>query len=956
MDENDLLSTNKFLSLYDDADDSRTSQNDEFKKYYKSESDRVDTKRLRDSLERLSMRSVRLDEDNDSGSLLNTNKFHTNVPDPESSSKYTRREKEVRTYVSVDSRDRNKLIYSKPNHFKIFLGKTFYNVRKIRLVTIEFPNTNAVINSTNNRIYWRNQEDIDDNIIDNKTGTYPVYNTELRIGSYISTTLRSEIVNKLGIMKRRNKTGDYHYFLVTLDVNTDIVTFTSLTLTQLQNNPFTTTAGLGTIRVAAINHGFETGDTIYMVGTKTLAGITAETLGSAHTILKINNDEFEYEVTTKASDSVTGGGNTVKMGKEAPFQLLFGRYSNTVAQNIGFPLEDSSFRVSTSIKSINNFYQVKITTKTRHLFTRSYSYIGQSVSIFASDVTPNIDGNRVITNVIDEYSFLISTNSPIEFSSSNTGTITFAGRTLDISSIINYSDTVLVVTFSEHNFDLADIGNSVTFYDTPTTPDFNTSNTIDGVLSPTQFVLLGSVLPNGNMNLTDSEIGEGGYMPRHTPLQSHVLQITNVIPGAHTTFICHGHNLHVGDQIKFYNVNTTPSVLLSNGGIFNVLSILDNDTFNIDFSTTSFDSSSINNGTAQVGTRILNLSFPSHKFNNVVQISSAASDMTISSIVDNGNNSILVTTLTNHQFVTGDRVRISSSNSVPSVDGSNFTVTVISPTQFTFNINITLSANGSGGIVNYSPRRVRVVTQLDHKLVTGDKVRLMQTNTVPNIDGGGYTVTVESSDTFTINYDQPITMNGTSGIIGMNHDFYLYGATSVGGISPNVINSKKYTVREIIDENTFSFNCNDFAQTSERAGGENLYISSLFHGFDGVQTNTKNSLLNRSINLEGENYVFLCCPQLATMMNTGAVKDVFARITLDQSPGSVVFSFLSNPKDFDTVPLNKLTELEFSVVNYDDSAYDFNDLDFSFVLEITEVIDVVDSFNISSRRGVGNLG
>jgi hypothetical protein len=90
-------------------------------------------------------------------------------------------------------------------------------------------------------------------------------------------------------------------------------------------------------------------------------------------------------------------------------------------------------------------------------------------------------------------------------------------------------------------------------------------------------------------------------------------------------------------------------------------------------------------------------------------------------------------------------------------------------------------------------------------------------------------------------------------------------------------------------------------------------------------------------------------------MNTGRVSNVFARITLDQSPGNIVFSFLSNPKMFDTVPLDLLSELEFSIVNHDGTLYDFNDLDFSFCLEITEVIDTTDTFNISSKRGVGNL-
>jgi len=87
-------------------------------------------------------------------------------------------------------------------------------------------------------------------------------------------------------------------------------------------------------------------------------------------------------------------------------------------------------------------------------------------------------------------------------------------------------------------------------------------------------------------------------------------------------------------------------------------------------------------------------------------------------------------------------------------------------------------------------------------------------------------------------------------------------------------------------------------------------------------------------------------------MNTGDVKNVFARVILDQSPGSMVFSYLSNPKIFDKTPLDKLDELEISIQNYDGTFYEFNDLDYSFTLQITENIDVTDSFNVSSKRGI----
>ena len=88
------------------------------------------------------------------------------------------------------------------------------------------------------------------------------------------------------------------------------------------------------------------------------------------------------------------------------------------------------------------------------------------------------------------------------------------------------------------------------------------------------------------------------------------------------------------------------------------------------------------------------------------------------------------------------------------------------------------------------------------------------------------------------------------------------------------------------------------------------------------------------------------------MMNTSNVNNVFARISLDQSPGNMVFSYLSNPKTFDTTPLNKLDELEFSILNHDGTQYEFNDLDYPFTLQITEEIDISKNFNLSSQRGI----
>ena len=187
----------------------------------------------------------------------------------------------------------------------------------------------------------------------------------------------------------------------------------------------------------------------------------------------------------------------------------------------------------------------------------------------------------------------------------------------------------------------------------------------------------------------------------------------------------------------------------------------------------------------------------------------------------------------------------------------------------------------------------------------------------------------------------------------MTHDFSLYRSDNVGGFEKDIINGNKWTIRDIIDEHNFTFNINNFYSTSlEKGAGVGLFINSLLHGFNGIQTNTKNGIIDRSINLEGENYCFLTCPQLGTMKNTGIVQNIFARITLDQSPGMMVFNFLSNPKEFNETPLDKLETLEFSMQNFDGTFYEFNDLDYSMTLEIIETIDTDMAFNISSRRGI----
>jgi hypothetical protein len=907
MDENDLLATNQFIKEPELDKEIPDEFNEEFRKYYKSEIEKQEEKKIRENVDRMSIRSVHLDEDTDANSIINTNIYQKEGDGIKGSSIHSneikRTKKNIKTFVSIDSRDRNRVSFPKPNKFKIFLGRTFYNVKTIKLASIEFPNTNAVINSSNNKIYWRNQQDIDEDIIDNVTGTYPIYEMSVRIGSYISTSLQSEISNKLGLIRRENNnvSADFHSFNVSLDLDTDIVSLISLLRKSLPNNPFTSTSGTGTITVTTVDpHGYEDGQKIYISGAKTFASIPANILNTFHIISVASETVFSFEVSIAASETSLGGGNVVKSGIEAPFQLLFGENNNTIAQNLGYPLENSSERDRVFIKQVENFPQVKIKTIQNHGFQNNNTYLNNLVQFSG---IPSIIGSKVLTKVIDSNTFLI--NHPEIETIFNTGTVEFpigSGKILDIESASTETiEHLLVSTFTDHNYKFHDIGKQITLYNTNSDnngviPSIDGNTILQSVLTNSSFTIYGNVLQE--INLSSSEIGDGGYIPVFNPLTTSTLSITGAVSGLFTQLTVPNHNLRSGDFIRLYNLICTPPI--SNLNQYRVVNVIDSNNFTLNLNTTNIVNDSIINGEARLGTQIINMYFPSHGFNNIISIKN-----TTQSVSHSSGSTLVVQTFLPH------------------------------------NLNELDYKVENSGIFEGNNKRIR----------------LNNTNNVLINGGYGYDdgFRVISSDTFIINKASPLVSEITTGTIGMSNQFYLYGVSEVDYIPEDHFNNILFDVREIIDENNFTFSISgDFSKTSTDGGGSNVYISSLRHGFSGIQENTKNSLLNRSINLEGENYAFLCCPQLSTMLNTGNIKNVFARITLDQSPGSMVFSYLSNPKNFDEVTLDKLDELEFSIINYDNTLYEFNDLDYSFVLEITEEIDVTEAFNYSSRRGISS--
>lgn len=888
LDQNDLLSSNMYILKPNLDKNISRDANDEFKSYFEKELSIQEESKIK-----LRISDVNIEKEEDSTTLASA--IHKNKGQNNTDRIIT----EQRTLVSIDSRDRIKNIYLKPNNFSIFLGRTFSNIKKIELVSIEFPNTNAVINSSNNTIYWRNQEDIDLDItiVTNGIIDYPVYSVNLRIGNYTSSNLQNEITSKLNLVRRKQglsnsaiTVGDYHYFVTSLDIDTDIVSFTSLILQQLSNDPLSTQIGSGLITVTAYGHGYSTNDLIYFIGAKSISGIIATTIIGFQKIIVKSINEFTFEVTTKAGQSAIGGGNTIKIGKKTNFQFLWGQSNNTVGQNLGFPLENSSKLISTNISSFQNIYQMIINTILPHNFSTSYDYINNLVYIGNIDNNTNFNYtvNYPITNITGTNSILVQLDAVNLINANNIvqnnkqfKTMQIHNLQLDISSVEIYTvNSFLITTSTNHNYTLTDINKTIQLSNTL---DPNNSNNTNSTSTNINISYDGSyiiqsipstktiILPGILSGITPTS----GTIVRQNLLTSYTLNIESIINVLTYTKITTtiSHNLIIGDYISIFNVSSTQTLLSS----YKIIAITGLTSFLINTILSNVIISSI----SYIGTGIITVSFPEHGFNKIT--------------------------------------------------------------------NIENNTDNSGTLI--------IQTINPHNLVSNNTIRLSGTNTTPNIDGGNYIITNIDTYHFSINYSTTLTNIPTviTGILGMSNKFYIYGSTDLGGITKNKINDNIFTVRDIIDINTFTFVINSFATKTEIGGGSAIYISSLIHGFSGIQQNIKNNILNRTINLQGENYCFLTCPQLNTMLNTGSVTNIFARISLNQSPGFVCFDFLSNPKEFNIIPLDKLSTLDFSVITYSNNFFDFQDLDFSFCIRITEVSDATDSFNISSKRGIRDV-
>jgi hypothetical protein len=228
------------------------------------------------------------------------------------------------------------------------------------------------------------------------------------------------------------------------------------------------------------------------------------------------------------------------------------------------------------------------------------------------------------------------------------------------------------------------------------------------------------------------------------------------------------------------------------------------------------------------------------------------------------------------------------------------------------------------------------------------------------------------------NLSKAFSVTQNSNIITVTHNSHgfengdiikILNSSNVDTIVSTDINNLEHTIT-VIDSNSYKFTVVSTAlNNASNKGGKTIQIlkpkkiSLLFSqsntsfslfGFDNSDTIFATNLTGTNlVDLSGDDYFYMCSPQLSdTVKDDGQVRDIFAKILLNQAPGNILYdTYVSNPKVFYDTPLKFIDKIEFIFREPNNNLFFMNNLEHSFSLRIDEVIEIIENTNFSSRTG-----
>ena len=235
--------------------------------------------------------------------------------------------------------------FTQPNHYILNLGKTYTNVIYVGIVDSEFPNTQQVVNTTNNVFYWENQDD----------GGH-VYSVTLTPGNYDPISVAENLEKLILATPRVNYTSigtqytNKNVIKIVIDQSTSQFTASSYKEAKLQKPFINTIPSIPLtpslsdpvniqVQIRQINHNIDVGTSIVIKGAINTMGIPPETLNDTHIVTTVI-DQNNYVISLSNVNLTdirqdTRGGNNVTIFVPNIFRLIMDR-SNCIGQLLGF--------------------------------------------------------------------------------------------------------------------------------------------------------------------------------------------------------------------------------------------------------------------------------------------------------------------------------------------------------------------------------------------------------------------------------------------------------------------------------------------------------------------------------------------------------------------------------------------------------------------------------------------
>jgi hypothetical protein len=264
--------------------------------------------------------------------------------------------------------------YPEPGSYIYKFKKPFTKLRKIKLVSTEFPNSQLLINNTinkNDMFYWQILDD----------GNY-IYKINITPGNYDATSLQKEMITKISLIPRifpsylNNIVNNYYnYCIPDIIINpyNNIFSISILGKIFLSKNIYVDinkTYDDGFIRINIYHpyHNIEIGDKIiitnainvpHILGNNTY--IPNEIINSEQIIESIDNinnytiklKRYNYIIQNDINESMKYGGNAVEITYPLGIRLLF-NYNDTFGKVLGFSKVGDSISITNYQKIITN--------------------------------------------------------------------------------------------------------------------------------------------------------------------------------------------------------------------------------------------------------------------------------------------------------------------------------------------------------------------------------------------------------------------------------------------------------------------------------------------------------------------------------------------------------------------------------------------------------------------------